>query len=79
MRNGSLILFDNNQAERDVRHAKTKMKNSGCFRTMAGAETFATIHPYISTMKKAGHDIYKVVLKMFTEPVGKVLFPMATE
>ena len=42
----------NNQAERDLRMMKLQMKISGCFRTLRGAECFATVRSYIETARK---------------------------
>ena len=56
-----LVPFDNNQAERDVRHMKTKIKVSGCFRTHRGARAFAKINSFLSSAKKQGVNVLQAV------------------
>ncbi len=51
------VLFTNNQAERDLRPAKGKLKVAGCFRTYNGAATYARIQGFIATCRKQKQNL----------------------
>jgi transposase len=53
------VPFTNNLAERDIRPWKTKLKVSGCFRTVGGAGQFARIKGFCSTAKKHGLSVFE--------------------
>ncbi len=64
------VPFTNNQAEQDIRMMKVKMKISGGFRTLSGAETFATLRGVLSTARKRGWNLLKT---LSTTPVSLIL------
>ena len=59
---GKVLLFahdlsvphTNNQAERDLRPAKTQIKISGCHRSEKGVRAWLTVRAHISTLRKNG-------------------------
>lgn len=59
------VPFDNNLAERDLRHVKTKQKISGHFNSMEGIKIYLNIKSIIGTMKKRGQNFYNEILKIY--------------
>ena len=60
------VPFTNNQAERDVRPCKTKQKISNCFRTVEGANIYARIQGFISTVRKQEQNVFDMIKLSFT-------------
>ena len=68
------IPFDNNQAERDLRMLKVQQKISGGFRAAdgSGADAFARIRGYLSTLRKQGVALLAALETVFA---GHPLYP----
>jgi transposase len=66
------IPFDNNQAERDLRMLKVQQKVAGCFRSDRGADAFARLRGYLSTLRKQGVPL---LAALETVIAGQPLYP----
>ncbi len=55
------VPFTNNLAEQDLRMMKVKMKISGAFRTLQGAQVFARLRSVVSTARKQGCNILQIL------------------
>ena len=73
------VPFTNNRAEQSLRMAKVKGKVSGCMRTVSGADDFAAIMSFISSVKKHGINVLSAVKEAFLGNAYGVLFPALTE
>lgn len=68
------VPFTNNQAERDLRPAKTKQKVAGSFRTFDGAKIYARIFGFISTSRKHQFSVFNELKNAF---IGDTFLTMA--
>lgn len=59
------IPFTNNQAERDIRCLKTKQKVATSFRTFYGAENYARIQSFVSTLRKHEMNVFQNLINIF--------------
>lgn len=59
------VPFDNNLSERDLRHVKSKIKISGCFRSLDGLQNYLNIKSIIGTCKKRCLNFYEMINNIF--------------
>ena len=55
---------DNNASERAIRNVKVKQKVSGQFKSLAGAENYATLRSIIDTSRKRGLNEFESLVKV---------------
>jgi len=70
------VPFDNNQAERDIRMAKVKMKVSGGFRSKDGAEGYSILRSYVETARKQSHNALTALVNLLQ---GDPIIPVFEE
>jgi hypothetical protein len=69
------VPFTNNLGERDIRMPKAKQKISGGFRSKDGANAFARIRGFISTVKKKKKRVFDGLVAVFKKDAKAFLYP----
>lgn len=69
------VPFTNNQAERDIRCLKTKQKVATSFRTVKGAQNYARIQSFVSTLRKHNMNVFANLIKVLNN--NQVVFQAA--
>lgn len=59
------IPFSNNQAERDIRCLKTKQKVATNFQTFKGAQHYARVQSFTSTLRKHSMNVFQNLINAF--------------
>ena len=77
-RDPAVVPFTNNQAERDLRPAKTQIKISGCHRSSTGARAWLRIRGYISTARKHNVNVLAALRDAITGNPWKPPVPAGT-
>ena len=68
------VPYTNNTAERAIRFARVKEKVSGCFRSLTGAEQFASVLSYISTAALHGVSSFDALVAAARGDAYSVIF-----
>ena len=68
------VPFTNNRSEQDLRMMKVQQKISGTFRTFQGAQIFARLRSYVSTVRKHQRNVFQDLATLFT---GRPFMPRA--
>ena len=58
----------------DIRMPNLKQKTSGCFRTVAGANSFAIIRSYLATLRKQGRNVFHALPSVFQNRIPNPVF-----
>ena len=68
------VPFTNNQAERDLRPSKVKLKICGGFRTVEGGVVYARIQALISTLRKRGMNVFAQLRDLFSLRLAQLAY-----
>lgn len=63
------VPFTNNQAERDIRCVKTKQKIATNFQTVKGAQHYARIQAFTSTLRKHSMNVFQNLINVFDNKI----------